>query len=108
MWAGLGQLLITLFVGLATFLAQWLSKKLALGLAAVATFGIITTALFVLLRSTLSTLSSSSSIGGVAAHFFGAAIPPVAPMCISAYTTVWVGCTLYRWQVKALDVFLKV
>lgn len=104
----LASLLVSLFSGFASFLTQWFSKKIAFGLAAVAMFGTLTGGLFLTLRSTLNALAGGSSLSGVAAMAFGAAIPPVAPACLSAYTTVWVACTLYKWQTKALDVFVKV
>lgn len=103
----LGALLVNLFTGIAGFFAQYIGKKAAFGLAAVAIFSTLTTGLFALMRTTINSLANGTQLTGIVAQLFGAAIPPVAPACISAIVTVWVACTLYKWQAKSLDIFLK-
>lgn len=103
----LGGLFVALMSGLASFFAQYVAKKVAFGLAAVVVFSGLTAGLFLSMRTAIATISSGSSLTGVAAMMFSAAVPPVAPACLSAIVTVWTGCALYKWQTKALDVFQK-
>jgi hypothetical protein len=104
----LATLLVSLFSGIASFFAQYIGKKAAFGLAAVGIFSTLTAGLFALMRSTVNALANGTQLTGIVAQLFGAAIPPVAPACMSAIVTVWTGCMLYKWQAKALDIFTKV
>jgi dipeptide/tripeptide permease len=104
----LGGLFTTLFSGFAGWLAQWFTRKVAFGLAAVATMTGLTAALFVLMRATLAATASMQN--GAPAIFMQAlqmAIPPIAPACISTYVTVWTACTVYTWQKDLIHLFAK-
>jgi len=103
----LAGLLVNLFVGIAAFVAQFVGKKMAFGIAAVTLFSTLTAALFALMRTTIMSLADAGTLSGIIADMFGFAIPPVAPACVSAIITVWTACTLYKWQSKALDLFIK-
>lgn len=103
----LGGLFVTLLNGLAGFFAHFLGKKVAFGLAAVALFTTLTAGLFALMRATVISLASGSQLTGIVGSMFATAIPPVAPACVSAIITVWTACTLYKWQAKSLDLFVK-
>jgi hypothetical protein len=97
----LGALLTSLFGGLATWLAQFFARKVAISLAYVATLGTVTGVLLALMTSLLGPLASSlfsSSIFG----WVGLAFPPIASTCIAAYGTAWAGCVLYSWQRESL------
>jgi hypothetical protein len=101
----LGGLLVSLFSGLATFLASYLSKKVAIGLAAAATLGGLYGAMVVLMNNAVSPLLSalfSTSYG----QFIGLAFPPMAGTCLGIVATTWAACTLYAWQKKALEIFV--
>lgn len=97
----LGALLVTLFTGFATFLVQFVGRKVAIGLAFVAVLGTITAVLIALLATVvaplLSGLFSSSMFGWV-----GLAFPPISATCITALATSWSGCVLYSWQRESL------
>jgi len=95
----LGGLLVSLFSGLVAWLSQFLTRKVAYWGAIAITFGSLTSGLFLLMRTTLMTLSAS--ISGVPLLFLqgvALAVPPIATACVSAYVTVWVAATCYRWQ----------
>lgn len=97
----LGALLTSLFGGLATWLAQFVARKVAVALAYVATLGTVTVALLALMTSLLAPIAAglfgSSMFGWV-----GLAFPPAASACLTAYGTAWAGCVLYAWQRESL------
>ncbi len=104
----LGGLLTTLFGSLVGWLAQWFTRKVAFGLATVGMMTGLTAALFVLMRATLATLTASMT--GAPAMFMQGlqlVIPPIAPMCISTYISIWTACTVYTWQKDLLHLFAK-
>lgn len=97
----LGALLQTLFGGLATWLAQFFARKVAISLAYVATLGTVLVALLTLMRGIVGPLASSlfsSPIFG----WVGLAFPPIAGGCLVSLGLVWSGCVLYAWQRESL------
>ena len=103
----LGALLVSLVGGLAQFFVQFVSKKIAFGLAAVTTLSVITVALFVAMRTILTSIAIT--IGDpMVIMGLGMAVPDNAPACITAIATCWSACTLYSWQRKALTLFATV
>jgi len=101
----LAGLLVSLFSGLTTFLATYLSKKVAIGLAAAATLGSLYGALVVFMNAAVAPILGSlfsTSYG----QFIGLAFPPMAGTCLGIVATTWAACTLYAWQKKALEVFV--
>lgn len=104
----LGGLLTTLFGGFVGWLAQWFTRKVAFGLATVATMSGLTLALYVLMRATLGTLASSmTGAPGMFMQGLQMVIPPTAPACISSYISIWTACTVYTWQKDLLHLFAK-
>ncbi|NPC57010.1 DUF5455 family protein [Caenimonas soli] len=104
----LGGLLSTLFSGLVAFLAQYFTRKVAFGVAAVVAMSGLTLGLFVLFRSLVFALHAYTS--GAHSIFIDAltmGIPPAAPFCISTYYTLWTACTVYTWQRDLLHLFVK-
>ena len=101
----LGGLLVSLFSGLASFLASILSKKLAIGLSAAATLGTLYGGMVVFMNTAVNPVLGalfSTSYG----QFIGLAFPPMAGTCLGIIATTWAACTLYAWQKKALEVFI--
>lgn len=102
----LAGLLVSCFSSLASFFALSLSKKVAFGLAAVATLGGLYGAMVVAMNAAVSPLLASlfsTSYG----QFIGLAFPPMAGTCLGIVASAWAACTLYAWQKKALDLFAK-
>lgn len=98
----LGALFATLASGFAAFLVQFLTRKLAIATAAVASLALVTGVLlggFNLLVAPLVAGLFSTSYGQV----LGLAFPPVAGTCMAAIGLCWSACTLYKWQVKAIS-----
>jgi hypothetical protein len=101
----LAGLLVTLFSGLAQFLVQYLTKKTAVAVAAIAVLSTVTVGMFFALRATFSSLTGS--LTGNALVGFSMAVPPVAGTCLTAISAIWAACTLFAWQRRALDLFVK-
>lgn len=111
-------LFAALFVGIAgqfaTFLATFIAKKTAMGLAAVATLGVILVSLYVGMRgcinglaSILASLGGSGAIGQRFAQGMGMMIPAHAAQILACILATWSACVLYRWQLRGLDLFTK-
>ena len=104
----LGGLFVSLFSGLVAWFTQWVTRKVAFGLASVAAMSGLTLALFVAMRLTLGTLAQMApGGGGMFMQGIGMMIPPVAPACVSMYVTMWTACTVYTWQRDLLHLFAK-
>lgn len=104
----IGGLLSTLFSGLVNWFAQYFTRKVAFGGAAVVAMSALTAALFVLMRGIVGPLLSE--LNGTSGIFMDAlqmAVPVVAPACLSTYVTVWTACTVYTWQRDLIHLFAK-
>lgn len=103
----LGALLVNLVGGLMGFFVHFVTKKIAFGLAVVATLativGVVLAAMRTLITALAVTLSDPLFQMGLAMGY-----PPNASACIAAIATSWAACTLYSWQRDALDLFAKV
>lgn len=103
----LANVLVSVVGGIASFLAQFVTKKIAFGLAAVTTLGVITVAVIAAMRTVVQgiavALNEPLLLMGLSIGF-----PPNAPACVAAIATTWAACTLYGWQKSALDLFAKV
>jgi hypothetical protein len=105
----LGGLLVSLFGGIVGWLAQYFTRKVAFGAAAVVTYSALTLALYVAMRGTFAALEGVAT--GVNPMFLEAVrlgIPPVAPACLGAYITTWTACTVYAWQRDLMKVVAAV
>lgn len=102
----LASLLVSLFGSLATFLIQYFSKKVAIGLAMVATLTAITAGLLLAMRGLIAGIAPIIG-GGNFAVGVGIAIPPNASACFTAIVACWTLCTLYTWKRKALTIFAQ-
>lgn len=102
----LGSLLLTLVSGFASFLAQFLAKKVAIIAAALTGLAAITVALLAVFNSLVAPLAEqafSTEYG----QFLGLCFPPVSGNCLAAIGACWAACTLYGWQVKALSLAVQ-
>jgi hypothetical protein len=99
----LAGLFISLFSGFATFLAAYVTRKLAAGITAMVVFGALTAALYaalsLLLNSIAVTLPSWPGME-VAAWV---AFPSNAPTCVGAVISARVAIAVYWWNVKSLQ-----
>lgn len=104
----LGGLFVSLFTQLVAWLTQYVTRKVAFGLAAVAAMFALTAGLFVLMRATLgSVLALTSGTPAMFAEAMAMVMPPAAAPCMSAYVTIWTACTVYVWQRDQLHLFMK-
>jgi hypothetical protein len=98
----LGGLLVTLFSAFASFFATFLTRKIAVAGAAVASLGTITLALLAVFNTQVAPLAAavfSTQYG----QFIGLAFPPMAGTCMASIGVVWSACTLYAWQRRAIN-----
>jgi len=102
----LASLLVSLFGAIAQFFVTYFTKKVAVGLALVATLTTITAALLLGMRGLIALIAPVIGDGNFAVGF-GMAIPPNASACITAIVTCWSSCTLYSWKRKALELFAQ-
>ena len=100
-------LFVGMVQGIASFLVLFLTKKIAFGLAAVASLAVIVGVLLSAMRTAVTAINVTVSDPYILMGL-GIGFPPNAPACIAAIATVWAACTLYAWQRKALDLFAKV
>lgn len=95
-----------LMSGLTAFLATFLTRKLAIVVAAGIALATITTALLVGFNALVSPLIGEL-FNTPYGQFLGLAFPPVAGNCMAALGTTWTACTLYSWQMKALTIAVQ-
>jgi hypothetical protein len=99
---GLGALVSALFVGLIDFFVTFVGRKLSVVLSSITMLGIVTAALLATFNALIVPLAAkafSTEVG----QFLGLAFPPVAGDCMAVMAAIWAACTLYAWQVKAID-----
>ena len=103
----LAGLITSLFGALAGFLVQFVTKKIAFGLAAVAVVSGLVGALLLLMRGVVEPLWSSAVASLPALGWVGLAFPAAAEQSVTAWFAVWTACTLYSWQKTALAAFMR-
>jgi len=95
----LGALLVSLFGGVATFLSQFLVKKAAFAVAAIAAFSLLTVGLYVGMSALLTgLLLVFPETGPVILTFIWVAVPDVVPVAVSAMIAADTASALYRWN----------
>lgn len=98
----LGSLLVSLFGGLASFFAQWLTKKAAMVAAGLTTFGALNLALFAAFSAAINAVQSSMPGGASIATGVWLAIPDNGALCFATAIACDGAVALYRWNVGAL------
>jgi len=99
----LAGLFLAIFTEIAAFFANWAGKKLALGGAAVATFGIMTVALYGGLSLLLNGLSFAipSWPGFALSVWF--ALPPEVPAGVASVFAADSAIALYQWNIRNMQ-----
>lgn len=104
----LGGLLTNLFAGLTAWLAQYFTRKVAFGVASVASMSALTLGLFVAMRLSLAALNSQVlGLPEFWVMILGISVPPAGPFCVATYLTMWTACTVYTWQRDLLYLIVK-
>jgi len=98
----------SLFISFSGLLAAYFTKKVALIVAAVATFAGLTTALFVGMAGLVASLVMAFPLGGLTATGVWLFLPDNALPCISAMISADTMLSLYFWQKKNLEYALYV
>lgn len=103
----LAGLFLPLFTWLATILGElvgkYLSKKATFGLAAIGTFGVLTTAFWLLLSGMVQALVGVVPSGPLLVGIW-AMVPDSAPAVVAAVISADVGVALYKWNVTNLKI----
>lgn len=97
----LAGLITSLFGGIASLVAIWWGKKIAVSVLAVAAFALALTALMAMFNLVVTPLIAamfSTTYG----QFIGLAFPPMAGTCLAAIGTCWCGCALYKLKIQAI------
>lgn len=97
----LGALFTSLFSALGLFLAKMFAAKLAIRIIAVTALTALSTGLVAAFNTQMVPLvqaAFSTQYG----QFIGLAFPPIAGTCLTTITTLWVACTTYRMQARAI------
>lgn len=95
----LGQLLTSLFLGIAEFFAKFIGRRVAAAAAALAVFAGLTTALFVLLGAIVSGLVLALPSGSAFSIGVWLMIPDNAAACVAACISADAAVAIYRVNV---------
>jgi len=99
----LAGLFLAIFTEIAAFFANYVGKKLALGGAAVATFGVMTLALYGTLALLLNGLAfAMPSWPGLSLSIW-VAIPPAVPSGVAAVIAADSAIALYQWNIRNMQ-----
>ncbi len=105
----LAGLLVSMFSGLAGFLATWLTKKIAIAAAAILTFGALTLGMGLAMKALIAGASVAfPSLGAVAMSLVWVALPDNAAWVVATTISADTVIALYRWNVAHLDFAAKV
>lgn len=95
----LGGLLVNLFGAVVLWFTQFVTRKIAFGVTAVAMMSFFTGGLFVMMRLLLGGFANATSgMPSILLEAIALGVPPVAMVCVSSYITCWTACTVYAWQ----------
>ena len=103
----LAGLFMSLFGGIAAFLIEFVTKKIAVAGAAVLAFGVALGILMAVFNSIVSPLVATlfaTSYG----QFIGLAFPPIAGTCLSAISSMWGVCALYKLKMQSIKLTASV
>jgi len=104
----LAQLMASLFGSLAGFFATWVTKKAALGAAAVSVFAILTLALMAAIATAINTALHVFSVPHWFAVGFNLFMPPSFVAGVAAIIAAHAAVALYRWNVENLKILAYV
>jgi len=94
-------LISTFFSALSVFLANRFAARVATRLAALGTMATLGTALIVAFNAVVAPL-----VAGIFAHEYGQllglAFPPIAGTCIGGFTSLWLACMPYKFNIQAV------
>ena len=97
----LAALFASLVGGITSFLALYVSKKIAVAALAVAAFALSLTALMAAFNAAVAPFIAamfSTQYG----QFLGLAFPPIAGSCMVALSTTWGACMLYKLRLQSI------
>lgn len=94
----LASLLGGLFGGLADFFARWVTKKVAVGAAALVAFTGITLAMWAAVLSSLGLISVAFPASPAVLVGVWLMVPDNGPLCVSVMLSIDATIALYRWN----------
>ncbi len=91
-----------LFGSLAGFFATWMTKKTALGVAAVAVFGTLTVGLMAVITAAINIVLAVAPMPDMVIFGFWYFMPSTLPACVSAIVAADIAAAIYAWNVENL------
>lgn len=98
----LATIFASLFTGLVAWLAQFVTKRIAIAVAAIAAVTALTAAFVLLAEAALASLTFTFPI----AANFGFMLPPDLTVLISSYAAIRLAFWVYKWNVKIVQLRL--
>ena len=98
----LAAVLGSLFLGLVTWLAQYVSKKIAITIVRIAALVSLTTAFVLLVQGAIDVLAFSFPI----AANFGFILPGNLSTLVGSYAAIRLAYWVYRWNIKIVQLRL--
>lgn len=100
----LSNLVIWLFAGLAEFFGKYLTKKAAIGTAAVGVFATLTIGMLTAMAALINGLIPALPGGQYVSLGLWLAVPPNGPLVVSACLAADSVAAVYRWNVWNLNI----
>ena len=100
--------LFNIFAGLATWLAKYITQKMAVAMAIVSILTVMFVALYAGLRLAISAaLTSAVAIHPMFAAGVSMVISPHSASLISSYIVFWSLVELYKWKVNIIQLWSR-
>lgn len=103
----LASLIASLFGGIAAFLVEFVTKKIAVAGAAIAAFAVCLGVLMTLFNSLVTPLVQAMFTTQYG-QFIGLAFPPMAGTCLASISATWMGCALYKLKMQSIKLTASV
>jgi hypothetical protein len=104
----LAGLISGLFASLANFIGAWVTKKVAFGVAAVATFAALTIAMLGVLTGFIDAALAVGVLPASVIFGFAYFMPASFPACVAAIVAADIAIALYKWNVENLKILAYV
>ncbi|NVD97947.1 DUF5455 family protein [Massilia sp. BJB1822] len=104
----LATLIVNLFAGIVTFLAKYITQRVAITLAIAAAVTALFVGLYAATRAIIATaVTAAAGIGPMFGAGVSMVISPHSAAMLSAYVVFWSLCELYKWKVSILSLWSK-
>lgn len=91
---------------LATFLAKFVTRKLAVLGAALTALSVLYVGLLITMNAILTPMLDRLFVTSYG-QALGLAFPPAAGTCMAILAGAWAACALFKWQLRALTMSVQ-